>query len=70
MAGPIVQDVLRGINGTVLAYGQTGTGKTYTMGILDRIDDQHAGVIPRSLSHIFGHISSAAGKAGRFEGTF
>ena len=66
VAGPIVQDVLRGINGTVLAYGQTGTGKTYTMGILDRIDDQHAGIIPRSLSHIFGHVSSPVGRAGRF----
>ena len=28
---PIVDGVLRGYNGTVLAYGQTGTGKTYTM---------------------------------------
>ncbi|KAA0173903.1 hypothetical protein FNF27_04659 [Cafeteria roenbergensis] len=30
-ARPIVQDVLHGYNGTVLAYGQTGTGKTHTM---------------------------------------
>jgi len=28
---PVVDGVLRGYNGTVLAYGQTGTGKTYTM---------------------------------------
>jgi hypothetical protein len=27
----IVRDVMRGYNGTVLAYGQTGTGKTFTM---------------------------------------
>lgn len=31
VGGPIVADVLRGFNGTVLAYGQTGTGKTHTM---------------------------------------
>lgn len=28
---PIVDSVLAGFNGTVFAYGQTGTGKTYTM---------------------------------------
>ena len=28
---PVVDDVLQGLNGTVLAYGQTGTGKTYTI---------------------------------------
>eukprot|EP01012_Entosiphon_sulcatum_P007724 TRINITY_DN14007_c0_g1_i2.p1 TRINITY_DN14007_c0_g1~~TRINITY_DN14007_c0_g1_i2.p1 ORF type:complete len:793 (-),score=105.10 TRINITY_DN14007_c0_g1_i2:59-2437(-) len=31
VALPIVNDVLTGFNGTILAYGQTGTGKTYTM---------------------------------------
>ena len=28
---PIVESVLQGYNGTIFAYGQTGTGKTYTM---------------------------------------
>lgn len=28
---PIVSEVLEGFNCTVFAYGQTGTGKTYTM---------------------------------------
>lgn len=28
---PIVNDVLEGFNCTIFAYGQTGTGKTYTM---------------------------------------
>jgi len=27
----LVQAVLDGFNGTIFAYGQTGTGKTYTM---------------------------------------
>nr|CAD7580135.1 unnamed protein product [Timema californicum] len=28
---PLVSSVLDGFNGTIFAYGQTGTGKTYTM---------------------------------------
>lgn len=28
---PIVEEVLDGFNCTIFAYGQTGTGKTYTM---------------------------------------
>lgn len=28
---PLVNEVLDGYNCTVFAYGQTGTGKTYTM---------------------------------------
>ena len=30
-ARPIIDSVLEGYNGTIFAYGQTGTGKTYTM---------------------------------------
>ena len=29
---PMVDEVLQGFNCTIFAYGQTGTGKTYTMG--------------------------------------
>ena len=28
---PLIKPVMSGINATVLAYGPTGTGKTYTM---------------------------------------
>lgn len=53
---PIVEAVLEGYNGTIFAYGQTGTGKTYTMeGIRNKLDER--GVIPNSFSHIFTHIS-------------
>lgn len=30
-AYPIVESTLEGYNGTIFAYGQTGTGKTHTM---------------------------------------
>ncbi|XP_076066505.1 kinesin-like protein KIF3B isoform X2 [Oratosquilla oratoria] len=53
---PLVDSVLSGFNGTIFAYGQTGTGKTYTMeGI--REDPDQRGVIPNSFEHIFNHIA-------------
>lgn len=53
---PLVDSVLQGFNGTIFAYGQTGTGKTYTMeGV--RGDPEKRGVIPNSFDHIFTHIS-------------
>ncbi|XP_068190294.1 kinesin-like protein KIF3B isoform X1 [Antennarius striatus] len=53
---PLVDSVLLGFNGTIFAYGQTGTGKTYTMEG-DRLDPERRGVIPNSFDHIFTHIS-------------
>ncbi|KZC12367.1 PREDICTED: kinesin-like protein KIF3B [Dufourea novaeangliae] len=52
---PLVSSVLDGFNGTIFAYGQTGTGKTYTMEGLKN-DYNRRGVIPRSFEHIFNHI--------------
>ncbi|RAH70175.1 putative kinesin family protein (BimC) [Aspergillus aculeatinus CBS 121060] len=54
---PIVNEMLAGYNCTIFAYGQTGTGKTYTMsgdmtdtlGILS----DNAGIIPRVLYSLF-----------------
>lgn len=42
--------------GTIFAYGQTGTGKTFTMEG-DRDVAELKGVIPNSFAHIFGHIA-------------
>ncbi len=55
---PLIKQVLQGYNCTVFAYGQTGTGKTYTMeGLKDYggswEKDPDAGIIPRSLVDIF-----------------
>lgn len=53
---PLVESVLQGFNGTIFAYGQTGTGKTHTMhGASDHPDMR--GVIPNSFQHIFTQIS-------------
>ncbi|CAE7216005.1 KIF18A [Symbiodinium necroappetens] len=48
-AKPFVQDFLAGTNVTIFAYGQTGTGKTYT--IFGPAEDP--GIVTRSLSDIF-----------------
>jgi len=51
---PLVDEVLGGFNCTVLAYGQTGTGKTHTMeGELAATVTPNSGVIPRAVHSIF-----------------
>ena len=55
-AFPIIENILEGYNGTIFAYGQTGTGKTHTMaGILD--DPEHKGITPRAFETIFKSIN-------------
>jgi len=53
-SSPIVSAVLEGMNGTIFAYGQTGTGKTYTMD--GKSTGEHKGIVPRALEHIFDYI--------------
>lgn len=58
-AKPIINAVLRGFNGTVFAYGQTASGKTYTMEGPDIEDKVYQGVIPRMVWSIFDGIYHA-----------
>ncbi len=60
---PIVRDVMNGINGTVMAYGQTGTGKTYTMGMLNVFDEEHMGLVPRCISDVFYFLGEESDRA-------
>ncbi|WVZ56493.1 hypothetical protein U9M48_007012 [Paspalum notatum var. saurae] len=57
---PLVNDVLEGYNCTVFAFGQTGTGKTYTMEgeMKQKVSElpDTAGVIPRAVRHIFDRL--------------
>lgn len=68
IAKSYIHEMLQGYNCTVFAYGQTGTGKTYTMsgdivimGDLDSRDKillgEHAGIIPRVLVDLFKQLS-------------
>ncbi|XP_039779932.1 kinesin-like protein KIN-UA isoform X2 [Panicum virgatum] len=57
VAKPVVESVLEGYNGTVMAYGQTGTGKTYTVGRLGKDDPSERGIMVRALEHILSSMS-------------
>nr|XP_008953594.3 centromere-associated protein E isoform X3 [Pan paniscus] len=52
IAAPIIDSAIQGYNGTIFAYGQTASGKTYTM----MGSEDHLGVIPRAIHDIFQKI--------------
>ncbi|KAK7544460.1 P-loop containing nucleoside triphosphate hydrolase protein [Phyllosticta citribraziliensis] len=61
VVAPILNDVLDGFNCTIFAYGQTGTGKTYTMSgdITDMLPlPDAAGIVPRVLHALFDKLES------------
>jgi len=55
----IVNSVMEGYNGTIFAYGQTGTGKTHTMDGYSS-DPEQQGIIPNSFVHIFNAIEASS----------
>lgn len=57
VAKPVVESVLDGYNGTVMAYGQTGTGKTFTLGRLGDEDTSARGIMVRAMEDILANIS-------------
>lgn len=52
-----LQSVLNGYNGTIMAYGQTGTGKTYTLGKMGKEDASERGIMVRALEDIIANVS-------------
>ncbi|EKD21791.1 uncharacterized protein L3040_005301 [Drepanopeziza brunnea f. sp. 'multigermtubi'] len=57
---PILEEMIAGYNCTIFAYGQTGTGKTYTMSgdmneTFGMLSDA-AGIIPRALHALFNKL--------------
>ena len=63
---PLLQGVLRGINGSILAYGQTSAGKSYTMlgpeGGQDLMHQSPAnwGILPRAAEFLLGTLAELA----------
>ena len=51
-ARPLVDDALAGINSTIIAYGQTSSGKTYTIEG-DPNDSVEMGIVPRTVIALF-----------------
>ncbi|KAM9228987.1 kinesin-like protein KIF21A isoform 3-T3 [Dugong dugon] len=54
----LIEGCFEGYNATVFAYGQTGAGKTYTMGTgFDvNITEEEQGIISRAVKHLFKNI--------------
>jgi len=76
-AKPLISEILKGYNGTIFTYGQSGSGKTFTMYGAELLDDELQGIIPRAISDIFDFINAEENKeirneSARFEdkGTF
>ncbi|NXM91930.1 KI21B protein, partial [Oenanthe oenanthe] len=67
--GKLIEGCFEGYNATVLAYGQTGAGKTYTMGTgFDMsISEEEQGIIPRAIGHLFSGIEERK-RAARSQG--
>ncbi|XP_034812203.2 kinesin-like protein KIF9 isoform X10 [Pan paniscus] len=52
VAKDVVSQALDGYNGTIMCYGQTGAGKTYTMmGATENY--KHRGILPRAVQQVF-----------------
>ena len=60
VARPVVNSVMEGFNGTIFAYGQTGTGKTHTMEGAPTPELQ--GIIPNCFDHVFETVNGSTGK--------
>ncbi|XP_074757157.1 kinesin-like protein KIF9 isoform X3 [Athene noctua] len=52
VAEKLVSEALIGYNGTIMCYGQTGAGKTYTM-MGATAEYKHRGIIPRAIQQVF-----------------
>ncbi|XP_070257214.1 kinesin-like protein KIF21B isoform X4 [Myotis yumanensis] len=61
----LIEGCFEGYNATVLAYGQTGAGKTYTMGtgFDTAATEEEQGIIPRAIAHLFGGIAERKRRA-------
>ncbi|KAJ8574006.1 hypothetical protein K7X08_010517 [Anisodus acutangulus] len=52
---PIIKSSLDGYNACIFAYGQTGTGKTFTM----EGTEEFPGVVPRAIEALFKHAADS-----------
>mmetsp|Transcript_1073 Transcript_1073/g.1580 ORF Transcript_1073/g.1580 Transcript_1073/m.1580 type:complete len:677 (+) Transcript_1073:52-2082(+) len=62
----VTEDIFNGFNVTLLAYGQTGAGKTFTMGAFGG-DPEYAGITPRAVDDLFETIQSKCDGQGKIE---
>jgi hypothetical protein len=55
VAAPLIEEIPFGINACIIAYGQTGAGKTFT---LTGQSGERAGILPRAIQNLFTIIES------------
>ena len=55
----VLDSVMSGFNGTIMAYGQTSAGKSWTMDGPSIWEDESQGIIPRCVDSLFDAISQA-----------
>lgn len=56
---PLVESSLEGFNSTLFVYGQTSSGKTFSMQGPDITDEQLKGLIPRTIQSLFENIENS-----------
>ena len=59
-----VTNVLQGYNASIIAFGQTGAGKTHTM--TGALSGDLRGIIPRAVDDVFAHIQRDTGERCKF----
>jgi hypothetical protein len=71
VGAPLTMSCLDGINGTIFAYGQTASGKTYTMSGPEgcKAGDEQRGVMPRVFELLFAEIAKREAADGRLKYT-
>lgn len=63
---PLVDSVLQGYNATVFAYGQSGSGKTYTM-TGDMSSPALYGMMPQAVDYLFSEIGKMASSSHQYK---
>jgi kinesin family protein 4/21/27 len=61
-----VNSFVQGYNVSILAYGQSGSGKSYTMGTSgpqEQDDPTHMGIVPRAAQTLFEKLNAVSGRA-------
>ncbi|RNF15499.1 kinesin [Trypanosoma conorhini] len=60
VAEPVIGNVFKGYWGTVMVYGQTGTGKSFTMCNFSPVN---MGIVPRAMKAIFDAVEGDPGRS-------
>jgi kinesin family member 6/9 len=53
----LVTSVVQGYNGTIMCYGQTGAGKTFTMSG-SSTEYKYRGIVPRAIAQVYHEIAA------------